>query len=182
MEVLWALVSSLAKRSWQMIPSPFQHSHSEMMVLGFPTKWCQEGNQLWIRIRSKEKDRMIPSWDWSSLLWQLGLGLLLWLIPVFTGASASLPLGLAKEMCWNRSQSARTRWWGHEKSLTWGATSCSETWPWWLGLALEYTPHAHPQGLPAPKECFHRQLPTGTGRCLSSMPASVSPHSLANGW
>lgn len=137
-EATWAWVSSVAKRgSWQMSPRPFRYSHSMGMGLGFSTQGCQEGNSPRVRPRSKEKDRMLPSWNGSSLSWQLGPGLLLWLIPIFTGASALLPLGLAKETCWNSTQSARTRWWGHQDSLTWGATSWNEIWPRWLGLALE---------------------------------------------
>lgn len=80
---------------------------------------------------------MVPSWNWSSLSWQLGLSLLLWLIPVFTWASASLPFGLAKETCWNRSQSARTGWWGHKNSLTWDAASRNEIRPVvWFGPGI----------------------------------------------
>ena len=100
---------------------------------------------------------------WSSLSRQLGLGLLLWLIPVFTGASASLPLGLAKEMCWNRSQSARTSWWGHKNSLTWGATSCNEIWPWRLSLALEYDSPHH----------SHRRLLTYRNRQVTQLHAGL---------
>lgn len=106
------------------------------------------------------KDRMTPSWNWSSLSWQLGLSLSLWLIPALTWASASLPFGLAKEICWNRSQSARTRWWGPKNSLTWGATSCSEIWPWMASFGSGICQHHPPGALSSPKERFHRWLPT----------------------
>ena len=44
----------------------------------------------------------------------------------------------AEQICWNRSQAARTRWWGHENSLIRAPPPVMKCDPKWLHLALKW--------------------------------------------
>lgn len=171
------------KREWADVfsvsSSPF---HPTMMVLGFPTKWYQSGSELGIRVRNREKARMIPGWNWSSLSWQLGW---VYCFGSFLSLHEDLPHCL---LAWQRRfAEARVSLQGQDDEAT------RTHWHGVPFLAMSYdsdslvclwnTPLAPPQELwDPPKEYFHGRLPVGMGRMGSSMPASVSSPSPAKGW
>lgn len=125
------------------------------MVLGFPRKWCQGGNELGRRLRSREKARMIPGWNWSSLSWQLGW---VYCFGWFPSIFEALPHCLsAWQTRFAETPVSLQGQGGEAQELT--GMGCHV--PQWdttpmacLGLALEYTPCPTPGALSSPKRVF----------------------------